>query len=138
LSSGKLANLAEARAGNNHDVTFHQIDIRDVGVVSLIERRSPEVVFHLAAQADVRVSVADPVLDASVNVIGALNVLEGARRCGANKIVFASSGGTIYGEPSPDALPVPETHPLRPQSPYGITKRVFTDYLAAYRELHHL
>jgi len=138
LSSGKLANLADARANRSHDVTFHQIDIRDTEVVELIERRKPEVVFHLAAQADVRVSVNDPVLDASINVIGALNVLEGTRRAGASKIVFASSGGTIYGEPEVSALPVPETHPLRPASPYGITKRVFTDYLSAYRELYEL
>ncbi|HQF93665.1 MAG TPA: GDP-mannose 4,6-dehydratase, partial [Microthrixaceae bacterium] len=75
LSSGKLANLSDARANRDHDVTFHQIDIREPGVVDLIERRSPDVIFHLAAQADVRVSVADPVLDASINVIGALNVL---------------------------------------------------------------
>ena len=138
LSSGKLANLADARANRDHDVTFHQIDIREPGVVDLIERRSPDVVFHLAAQADVRVSVADPVLDASINVIGALNVLEGTRRAGADKIVFASSGGTIYGEPDVSSLPVEETHPLRPESPYGITKRVFTDYLTAYRLLHDL
>ncbi|MFN8050830.1 MAG: NAD-dependent epimerase/dehydratase family protein [Acidimicrobiales bacterium] len=138
LSAGKLANLAEARANRDHDLTFHQIDIREPEVVELIQRRSPDVVFHLAAQADVRVSVSDPVLDASINVIGALNVLEGTRKAEAQKIVFASSGGTIYGEPSPDALPVDESHPLRPQSPYGITKRVFTDYLLAYRELHDL
>ena len=138
LTSGKLSNLAEARANRSHDVTFHQIDIRDAEVVELIERRKPEVVFHLAAQADVRVSVNDPQLDASINVIGALNVLEGTRRSGAAKIVFASSGGTIYGEPDVSALPVSELAPLRPSSPYGITKRVFTDYLSAYRELYDL
>ena len=138
LASGKLANLAEARANRANDVTFHQIDIREPDVVTLIERRRPEVVFHLAAQADVRVSVEDPVLDASINIIGALNVLEGARRAGASKMVFASSGGTIYGDVEPSRLPVDETHPLRPQSPYGISKRVFSDYLSAYRELYDL
>lgn len=138
LSSGKLSNLADARADRDHDLTIHQIDIRDASITELIERRKPNVVFHLAAQADVRVSVADPVLDAEINVIGALRVLEGARRAGADKIVFASSGGTIYGEPDPTALPVPETAPLRPESPYGITKRVFTDYLMAYRQLYEL
>jgi UDP-glucose 4-epimerase len=107
-------------------------------VVELIERRHPDVVFHLAAQADVRRSVAEPVFDAQVNIIGAINVLEGARRAGARKIVFASSGGTIYGEVDPADLPVTEAHPLRPLSPYGITKRAFTDYLVAYRELYHL
>ncbi|MEZ5320810.1 MAG: GDP-mannose 4,6-dehydratase [Microthrixaceae bacterium] len=138
LGSGKLSNLAQARSDQSNELTFHQIDIRDESVVDLIERRQPEVVFHLAAQADVRVSVADPVLDAMVNVIGAIRVLEGARRCGAAKVVFASSGGTIYGEPDVAALPLPETAPLRPESPYGITKRVFTDYLAAYRILYDL
>ena len=138
LSSGNLGNLAGARADRNHEFSFHQIDITDPGVTELIERRAPDVVFHLAAQADVRVSVADPALDARINVIGAINVLEGARRSGASKVVFASSGGTIYGEVDPTDLPVTEAHPLRPLSPYGITKRVFTDYLVAYRELYQL
>jgi UDP-glucose 4-epimerase len=138
LSSGNLANLADARADRNHELSFHQIDICSDSVVELIERRHPDVVFHLAAQADVRVSVTNPAFDAQVNVIGAINVLEGARRAGAGKVVFASSGGTIYGEVDPADLPVTEAHPLRPLSPYGITKRVFTDYLIAYRELHQI
>jgi dTDP-D-glucose 4,6-dehydratase len=70
LSSGSLANLASARAERTHDFSFHQIDVRDPEVVELIDRRQPEVIFHLAAQADVRVSVARPVFDAEVNVIG--------------------------------------------------------------------
>ena len=102
---------------------------------TLIGRRQPEVVFHLAAQADVRVSVARPVLDAEINVIGSLNVLEGARRAGARKVVFASSGGTIYGEPAPSELPVKESHPQQPLSPYGVAKKVVADYLHVYREL---
>jgi len=138
LSSGSLANLAEARADRSNDLTVHRIDIRDPEVVALIERRQPEVVFHLAAQADVRVSVARPVFDAEVNVVGSLNVLEGARRAGSRKVVFASSGGTIYGEPAPRDLPVKESHPQQPVSPYGVAKKVVTDYLFAYRELHEL
>ena len=138
LSSGNLGNLAQARAQRDHELTFHQIDICTEEVSALIERREPDVVYHLAAQADVRVSVSNPALDARINVIGAINVLEGARRCGARKLVFASSGGTIYGEPDPADLPVNESHPLRPLSPYGITKRVFTDYLTAYREMFQL
>jgi len=82
--------------------------------------------------------VADPALDARINVLGAINVLEGARRAGARKVVFASSGGTIYGEPAPSELPVKETHPQQPLSPYGVAKRVVTDYLHVYRELHSL
>ena len=138
LSSGSLTNLAEARSDRNNELSFHQIDIWVESVVELIERRKPEVVYHLAAQADVRVSVSNPVLDAQINVIGSINVLEGARRGGARKVVFASSGGTIYGEVDASELPVTEAHPLRPLSPYGITKRVFTDYLAAYREMYQL
>lgn len=138
LSTGSLTNLADARADRGNGLKLHQIDVRDPGVTELIARRAPEVVFHLAAQADVRVSVSHPVLDAEVNVIGSLNVIEGARRGGARKVVFASSGGTIYGEPSPADLPVKESHPQQPLSPYGVAKKVVTDYLFTYRALHDL
>ncbi|MGV3760064.1 MAG: NAD-dependent epimerase/dehydratase family protein [Actinomycetota bacterium] len=138
LSTGSLTNLADARADRDHELKLHQIDIRDPGVVELIARRRPEVVFHLAAQADVRISVERPVFDAEVNVIGSLNVIEGARRGGARKVVFASSGGTIYGEPDPADLPVKESHPQQPVSPYGVAKKVVTDYLVTYRTLHDL
>jgi len=138
LSTGSLANLSLARADRAHRLTFHQLDIRQPGVIDLIARRAPEVVFHLAAQADVRVSVARPAFDAEVNIIGSLNVLEGARAAGTRKIVFASSGGTIYGDPDPSELPVKESHPQRPVSPYGVAKKAVGDYLHAYRELHAL
>jgi UDP-glucose 4-epimerase len=138
LATGSLANLAEARADRDHVLKVHQIDIREPSVVELIARRQPEVVFHLAAQADVRVSVSDPALDTAVNVLGSVHVLEGARQGGARKIVFASSGGTIYGEPDPSELPVKESHPYGPISPYGVAKRVVTDYLHVYRELHQI
>ena len=138
LSSGKLANLADARATPDHEFSFHQMDICDPSVSELIERRAPEVVFHLAAQIDVRVSVSDPALDARINVLGTLNVLEGARRAGSRKVVFASSGGTIYGDVDPEDLPVTEAHPQRPVAPYGVSKKVATDYLNAFRELHQL
>jgi UDP-glucose 4-epimerase len=138
LSTGSIANLAEARADRSNDLKVHQVDIRDPAVVELIGRRQPEVVFHLAAQADVRVSVARPAFDAEVNVVGSLHVLEGARVGGTRKVVFASSGGTIYGEPAPSELPVKESHPQQPLSPYGVAKRVVTDYLHVYRELHSI
>jgi len=134
LSKGSLANLADARATPGYELTFHRLDVRDRAVVDLLAHRRPEVVFHLAAQADVRVSVERPVFDAEVNVIGTLNVLEGAKAAGARKVVFAASGGTLYGEP--EHLPVKESHPQRPVSPYGVSKKAATDYLAAYRELH--
>jgi UDP-glucose 4-epimerase len=138
LSSGSLANLSEARADRGNDLKVHQVDIRDPAVIDLIGRRRPEVVFHLAAQADVRVSVARPVFDAEVNVIGSINVLEGARVAGSRKVVFASSGGTIYGEPAASELPVKESHTQQPLSPYGVAKRVVTDYLHVYRDLHSI
>jgi len=138
LSTGSMANLADARANPDSPFQLHRLDVRDGDVVELIERRRPDVIFHLAAQIDVRVSVADPVLDAMVNVIGSLHVLEGARRAGTDKVVFASSGGTIYGEPSGEALPVKESHPQLPISPYGVAKKAVGDYLFAYRQVHEL
>ena len=136
LSSGRLDNLADARADPAHDFSFHRLDIRQPDLVDLITRQRPEVVFHLAAQADVRVSVARPAFDAEVNVIGTLNVLEGARAAGSRKVVFAASGGTLYGDDAP--LPIKESAPQRPVSPYGVSKKSAIDYLTAYRELHQL
>ena len=136
LSSGTLANLAEARAAGAGRFTFHQLDVRSGDLSDVMARHKPEVVFHLAAQIDVRSSVSDPVHDAEVNIIGSLRVLEGARSAGSRKVVFASSGGTIYGDP--EHLPVKESHPQRPLSPYGVAKKAVGDYLHAYRELHGL
>jgi UDP-glucose 4-epimerase len=138
LSTGSLSNLAEARRQSTGQMSFHQLDVRSPDLAELMNRCRPQVVFHLAAQADVRVSVADPLLDADINVMGSLRVLEAARTSGAQKVVFASSGGTIYGDPSADALPVKESHPQHPLSPYGVAKKVVSDYLFAYRELHNL
>lgn len=138
LSSGSLANLAEARATAGGALAFHQLDIRLPETTELLVRRRPEVVFHLAAQVDVRVSVADPVFDAEVNLVGTLRILEGARAAGTERIVFAASGGTLYGEVSPEDLPVKETQPMRPLSPYGVSKKSAIDYLVAFRELHGL
>ncbi|HZQ26810.1 MAG TPA: NAD-dependent epimerase/dehydratase family protein [Acidimicrobiales bacterium] len=138
LSTGSLANLADARGNPGHDFTFHRLDIRSDQLVDLMARRHPEVVFHLAAQADVRVSVARPVFDADVNILGTLNVLEGARAAGSRKVVFAASGGTLYGDPDASALPIKESHPQRPLSPYGVSKKSAIDYLVAYRDLHEL
>jgi UDP-glucose 4-epimerase len=138
LSTGSLTNLADARSAKDADFTFHRIDIRSPEVTELIVRRRPEVVFHLAAQMDVRVSVARPVFDAEVNVVGSLHVLEGARQAETRKVVFASSGGTIYGDPDAEELPIRETRPQQPLSPYGVAKKAVGDYLVAYRQLHDL
>ncbi|MBW3555903.1 MAG: GDP-mannose 4,6-dehydratase [Actinobacteria bacterium] len=138
LSTGSLANLTDARSDAGAAFTFHRLDIRAPELVELMVRRRPEVVFHLAAQMDVRVSVSEPVRDAGINILGSLQVLEGARRAGARKVVFASSGGTIYGDPDPVALPLRETHPQQPVSPYGVAKKAVGDYLVVYRQLHDL
>ncbi len=136
LSTGSLVNLAEARATGGRRLTIHQLDVRLPDMVDLVAHRHPEVVFHLAAQIDVRVSVDRPAFDADVNVIGSLRVLEGARAAGCERVVFAASGGTLYGEAADDALPLRESHPHRPLSPYGVSKKAVLDYLVAYRELH--
>jgi UDP-glucose 4-epimerase len=136
LSTGSLANLAEARAVRGRRFSFHRIDIRSPGIVELMAHRRPEIVFHLASQPSVRVSVDRPTLDAEVNVIGSLQVFEGAVAAGTRKVVFASSGGTIYG--AVDDLPVREGHPQRPGSPYGVTKKAISDYLHYYREIRGL
>lgn len=138
FSTGSLSNLADARANAGRALTIHHLDITAPSVVDLMARRRPQSVFHLAAQADVRVSVARPVFDATVNVLGSLNVLEGARQAESDRIVFAASGGTLYGEPVSDELPVRESHPQQPLSPYGVSKKSVIDYLVAYRELHAL
>jgi UDP-glucose 4-epimerase len=138
LSTGSLANLAEARSAAARALTIHQLDVRLPEATDLVMRRRPAVIFHLAAQIDVRRSVADPVLDADVNVLGSLRVLEGARKAGSDRIVFAASGGTLYGEVAPEDLPARESQPHRPLSPYGVAKKAVVDYLVAYREVHAL
>lgn len=131
FSTGRRSNLTGL------DVQVHELDIREPRVTEAIAGGKPDVVFHLAAQMDVRVSVRDPLLDAEINVLGGLRVIEGARLAGA-KVVFASSGGTIYGDPDPSLLPITESAPSAPMSPYGLTKRAFGEYLALYGRLHAL
>jgi UDP-glucose 4-epimerase len=138
FSTGSLSNLADARGSAGRALTIHSMDITVPAVTELMARRKPELVFHLAAQADVRVSVARPAFDAEVNLIGTLNVLEGARLAETERVIFAASGGTLYGEPAPEDLPVREAHAHQPLSPYGVSKKAVLDYLVAYRELHAL
>jgi len=135
LSTGRIANLSEAR-GYGNEFTFFNMDIRAEGLLSLFERQRPEIVMHIAAQAAVATSMDDPVFDAAVNVLGTLNVLECARRTSIRKVVYAASGGTIYGEAR--RLPARETAigGARPLSAYGISKKVVVDYLAFYERAH--
>ncbi|MET0894696.1 MAG: SDR family NAD(P)-dependent oxidoreductase [Acidimicrobiia bacterium] len=136
LSSGALANLSEARAQRSRKFTFHRLDVRSPQLVDVIVHRKPEVIFHLAAQLDVRVSVKRPIHDAEINILGSLNVCEAAVAAGVRKVVFAGSGGTLYGVP--ESLPARESHPQRPLSPYGVAKKAVGEYLHFYREVHGL
>ncbi len=138
LSTGSGANLDAAREAGGRRLSVHPLDIRSPDVVDHVARQEPEVIFHLAAQAAVPVSVTRPVYDAEVNVVGTVHVLEGARAAGTRKVVYAASGGTLYGDPDPARLPLDEGNGRAPLSPYGITKAVALDYLAAYRALHGL
>jgi UDP-glucose 4-epimerase len=136
LSSGSLANLSEARTDRSRRFTFHRLDIRSPATADYIVQRRPEIVFHLAGQSDPRVALTKPALDAEVNIIGSLHVLQGASSAGCRKVVFTSSGGAIYGPV--DELPTREAHPQRPILPSGIAKKVVGDYLHFYREVHGL
>jgi UDP-glucose 4-epimerase len=127
LSSGKRANLPAA-------AKFYHADIRTPEAREIIRNERPQVLSHHAAQMDVRRSVADPAFDASVNVLGMINMLEGAREVGVEKVVFASSGGATYGEQT--QFPAPETHPHDPLSPYGITKATGEHYLFYYHAIY--
>src|SRR5580658_3031254 len=138
LSTGSLVNLAEARATAGGGLRIHQHDIRHRDVVDLIALRRPEVIFHLAAQSSVPASVVNPGADAAINVGGTVNVLEGAHAAGTERVVYAASGGTLYGDPGPEGLPIRESAPQRPLSPYGVSKMAAIDYLVAYREMHAL
>ncbi len=134
LSSGRLERLGEARAA--HGVTIHQLDIRKPELADVAEHFGPEVVFHLAAQIDARGSVVDPVNDASINIVGGVNVMKAAVEAGASRFVFASSGGASFG--SPDVIPTPESIERRPESPYGVAKKITDDYLHYFALAHGL
>jgi UDP-glucose 4-epimerase len=123
LSTGKRENL-HPRAH------FIHADLLDLSVRKLIAAEKIEVVSHHAAQMDVRRSVTDPLFDARVNLLGMLNILEGAREAKVKKVIFASSGGTVYGEQ--ELFPADEDHPTKPVSPYGVSKRAGEHYLYFY------
>jgi UDP-glucose 4-epimerase len=136
LSTGRRENLKGALAAG---AMLAEVDIRDRSAIEgiAVETR-PEVVFHLAAQIDVRKSVADPAFDASINVGGTANVLEAARSAGCGRVVFTSTGGAIYGEGDGQELPLGEDAPLAPEAPYGQSKFAAEGYLSLYERLHGL
>lgn len=136
LSTGSLDNLSQARAEAGGRLSFHRLDVASEALDQVVARQRPGVVFHLAAQINVRVSVEDPLGDAATNVLGTLRVLESARRHAVRKVVFTTSGGCIYGEPPEEDLPIPETADAPALSPYGASKRCAEEYLATYGALH--
>jgi len=134
LSTGRRVNLERALAAGAELV---ELDVRDAaGLSALAADRRPELIFHLAAQIDVRRSLEDPAFDAAVNVGGTANVCEAARAAGARRVVFVSTGGAIYGEGEGQSLPLDESAPIAPLSAYGQSKYAAEGYLALYERLH--
>lgn len=123
LLMGRMENVPKA-------ARFFLMDIRAAEIEKVFDLGRFDAVFHLAAQMDVRRSVEDPIFDAGVNVLGSLNLIRSAVRTGVKKVVFASTGGAVYGEQ--EVFPCDETHPTRPVSPYGITKLCVEKYLYYY------
>ncbi len=136
LSTGRRVNLDGALAAG---AELAELDIREAAALSeRVAAARPEVIFHLAAQIDVRRSIDDPAFDAAVNVGGTANLAEAARAAGCSRIVFISTGGAIYGEGEGQQLPLDESAPIAPLSPYGQSKFAAEGYLALYERLYGL
>ena len=134
LATGRIGNLDGAR---RRGISFHEVDITDAeGVAKVFVGARPDIVFHLAAQIDVRKSIEDPSWDAGVNVGGTINVLEAARRSGVARVVNTSTGGAIYGDVEP--IPTPETVAPRPMAAYGTSKLCAETYCGWYERLYGL
>lgn len=126
-----IDNLSTGREKNvNPKATFVKMDIRDKKVADVFKKHQFDIVNHQAAQMDVRLSVKDPIYDAENNVIGFLNIVQNAADHRVKKVIYASSGGVVYGEQ--DYFPADEEHPLRPYCPYGVTKLIGEKYLFYY------
>ena len=138
FSAGSEENLEEAKNASAKELVIENCDIRNIETTKLITDYGPSVIFHLAAQVDVRSSVKDPLNDLETNLVGLIRVLEGARKAETTKIVLASSGGTIYGEPDARQLPLNEDSPWNPLSPYGVSKLAGGLYVNAYSSLYGL
>ena len=120
----------------NPAATFVELDITSDGLATAIADARPEVVFHQAAQIDVRRSVSEPLLDVRINVLGTVNLLQACVGAGVRRVVFASSGGAVYGDT--EVLPTPEHEPCEPASPYGIAKLVAEHYGRVFATIHGL
>jgi UDP-glucose 4-epimerase len=136
LSTGRRVNLDGALASG---ARLAEVDICDQAAVGAVFAEArPELVFHLAAQIDVRRSVTEPAFDAAVNVGGTANVLDAARATGVDRVIFISTGGALYGEGADKQLPLPESTPIAPLSGYGQSKFSAEGYLGLYERLHGL
>ena len=129
LSTGNMAYV-------NSKAKFYKFDIQDSNLESIFQKEQFDYVNHHAAQKDVRLSVSNPIHDAKINILGTINILQNCIKYGVKKVVFASTGGAIYGEQ--EVFPAREDHPTRPISPYGITKLVAEHYLHYYKTIHRL
>jgi len=129
LSTGKRENIPS-------NARFIEMDVNDPRIPAVFMDEQFDIVNHHAAQMDVRVSVQDPTYDARINILGGINIYESALRSGVKKIIFASSGGTVYGEQ--EYFPADERHPTKPISPYGIAKLSNEQYLYYYAHVHGL
>jgi len=136
LSTGRMANL---EPGLGAGAELVEMDVRDAEALTrLAGEKRPEAIFHLAAQIDVRKSLADPFFDASINVGGTANVLEAARTSECGRVVSISTGGAIYGEGEGQQLPLPEDAPIAPLSAYGQSKFAAEGYVSLYERLYGL
>ena len=137
LSSGVLTNLDDARRRyrmNRHRFTFVQTDVLAPEMTGIVAGSNPDVIFHLAAQVNLRASVIDPLFDARHNVLGTINILEAARKSDVSRIVYTTSGGSRYG--APDPLPVAQSADAGPVSPNAVAKLAGELYLFAYAEMY--
>jgi UDP-glucose 4-epimerase len=129
--------LSTGRRENVHPkARLVELDVTDPRLVDLVRDERPAAVSHHAAQMDVRRSVADPLFDARTNILGTINLLEGARRANVRRVLFVSSGGAVYGEQ--EVFPAPESHPTNPVSPYGVSKRAGELYAFFYQAEYHI
>jgi UDP-glucose 4-epimerase len=129
LSTGSESNV-------NKKAGFHRVDIRSAVIDKIFQKAKPDLLCHYAAQIDVRKSTEDPIFDADVNILGSLNLLNACVRNKVKKVIFASTGGAIYGEQN--RFPADESHPADPLSPYGVTKLTIEKFLHFYRETYGL
>lgn len=141
LASGhQVAVVDDISTGNRNNLSSQveliAMDLRSDALEAVFQRIRPQIVFHLAAQASVPRSMADPLEDARINVLGTINLLERSHGAGVRRVIYSSTGGALYGEP--EQFPCTEEHPIRPLSPYGLSKYIGEKYVDLYGRLYGL